>query len=141
MRYLLDTNVISEPAFSRPNPHVIMRIEEYQSHVAIASTVYHELVFGCHRLPESKRKTIVERYLDEVVSSSIPILSYDKNAARWHASERVRLSAIGKTPPYADGQIAAVAVVNGLTLVTRNVSDFDLFKGLRIANWHDEETS
>jgi len=36
---------------------------------------------------------------------------------------------------YADGQIAAVAVVNGLTLVTANVRDFRHVEGLRVENW------
>jgi len=37
--------------------------------------------------------------------------------------------------PYADGQIAAVAVVNALALVTANIRDFLLVKGLRVENW------
>ena len=51
----------------------------------------------------------------------IPIIPYDIAAAEWFARERARLTAIGKTPAYADGQIAAIAQVNDLTLVTNNV--------------------
>jgi len=36
------------------------------------------------------------------------------------------------------GQIASVANVNGLILVTRNASDFDRFSGVEIENWHEE---
>jgi len=42
--------------------------------------------------------------------------------------------ALGYNAPYADGQIAAIAAVNGLTLVTRNVADFQRFSGLRLDN-------
>jgi tRNA(fMet)-specific endonuclease VapC len=36
-----------------------------------------------------------------------------------------------------DGQIAAIAKVNGLILVTRNISDYQEFLDLRIENWFD----
>ncbi len=62
-------------------------------------------------------------------------MPYDGRAAQWHAAERARLTRIGKTPPFADGQIAAVAVVNDLTLVTANAADFANFQDLRIQNW------
>ncbi|MBI9084711.1 MAG: hypothetical protein JEZ11_14035 [Desulfobacterales bacterium] len=41
-----------------------------------------------------------------------------------------------KTPSFVDGQIAAIAFVNGLVVVTRNVSDFECFEGLQVENWH-----
>ena len=43
--------------------------------------------------------------------------------------------ATGRTPPYIDGQIAAIAVTNGCTLVTHNVADFAAFEGLQVENW------
>ena len=39
------------------------------------------------------------------------------------------------TPPFVDGQIAAIAKVSNLTLVTSNTGDFQGFKGLRIHSW------
>ena len=76
-----------------------------------------------------------EEYLKET-ELILPLLSYDRNAATWHAQERSRLVKLGKTPPFADGQIAAVAYVNQLILVTNNVSDYREFQGLKIENWH-----
>lgn len=55
------------------------------------------------------------------------------------AEERARLSKTGLTPSFADGQIAAVAAVNDLTLVT-DVADFENFDGLRIERWHQPST-
>ena len=75
------------------------------------------------------------RYIEDVVLASFPVLEYDQRAADWHAIEHARLSASGKTPPIIDGQIAAIAFVHNLTLVTLNVSDFQQFKGLRIQSW------
>ncbi len=60
---------------------------------------------------------------------------HDIAAAEWFAVERARLTSIGKTPAYADGQIAAIAQVNNLTLVTNNVADYTDFQNLNIENW------
>lgn len=65
----------------------------------------------------------------------MPIFSYDLTAARWHAEERARLTKIGRTPAFADGQIASIAYCQGLVLVTNNVSDFQDFEGLMLENW------
>ncbi|MCP5156044.1 MAG: hypothetical protein H6983_17870 [Ectothiorhodospiraceae bacterium] len=55
--------------------------------------------------------------------------------AEWHATERARLSASGRAPPSVDCQIAAIAWPHALTLVTRNVTDFADFKGVRLERW------
>ena len=135
MRYLLDTNVLSEPLLPRPDERIVRNLEEHRGELAIASTVWHEMLFGCRRLPPSARRTAIQRYLDEVVLPSLRILPYDAGAAGWHAGERARLAGIGRTPPFADGQIAAVARTRGLILVTRNVSDYADFEDLRIEDW------
>ncbi|MEH1915554.1 hypothetical protein [Nostoc sp.] len=56
-------------------------------------------------------------------------------ADEWFASERARLVIIGKTSAYPDGQIAAIAKVNGLILVTNNISDYTDFHELQLDNW------
>ena len=103
--------------------------------VAISAPSWHELLFGCERLPRSHKRERIEKYLFSVVPLSFPVLPYDQAAAAWHAAERARLEAIGKTPPFLDGQIAAVAKVNDLILVTSNVEHFVGFEGLRIEDW------
>jgi tRNA(fMet)-specific endonuclease VapC len=65
----------------------------------------------------------------------LPVFDYDINAAKWHAQERARLSKIGKTPAFIDGQIASIAFCNDLILVTNNVADFQDFEHLIIENW------
>ncbi len=135
LKYLLDTNVVSEPLRPRPAPAVLRRLRRHEGETAVPSVVWHELVFGCGRLPKSRRREAIERYLEDVLSTSIPVLAYDRAAAEWHARERVRLVARGKTPPFIDGQIAAIAQVNDLILVTANKSDFRAFKGLQVQSW------
>ena len=135
MRYLLDTNVISAPLRSEPNVDVIRRLREHEREIAIPAPVWHELRFGCARLAQSRRREIIERYIEDVLLESFPILEYGWKAADWHARERARLIAVGRTPPFVDGQIAAIAYANGLTLVTSNTRDFRHFEGLNIQSW------
>jgi tRNA(fMet)-specific endonuclease VapC len=134
-RFLLDTNVFSEPLRPIPNSNVMEMLRQHESEIATATVVYHEILFGSYRLPDSKKRRTIEKYLQEVIQPNIPILPYDNNAAKWHALERARLVAIGKTPSFADGQIAAIAHVNDLILVTNNVSDYADFSQLQIDNW------
>jgi tRNA(fMet)-specific endonuclease VapC len=133
--YLLDTNVLSEPVKPMPNLGVMRLLEAHRAEIATAAPVWNELLFGCFRLPASKRRTVLEEYLRETLAPSLAVLPYDGAAAERHAAERARLSLLGRTPPFIDGQIAAVAQTCGLTLVTRNVSDYEPFEDLRIENW------
>lgn len=80
---------------------------------------------------------MIESFLEDVIRQNIIIFPYDERAAMWHAEERARLAAQGQMPPYVGGQIAAIAKVNGLALVTRNTADFEIFTDLEIQNWHE----
>ena len=134
-RYLLDTNVLSEPAKRNPNTRVAERIRGNLLQIATASTAWNEFLFGYINMPDSESRTRLERYLFQILAPNITILPYDRAAAEWHASERARLSRLGRTPPFADGQIAAVARVHGLILVTANIRDFRNFEGLQVEDW------
>lgn len=135
LRYLLDTNVISEPLRPAPHATVLSRLQQHDGTLAIAAVVWHELLFGSARLQPSARRTAIERYLQQVVAVTLPILPYDTRAAAWHAQERARLTAAGRTPPFADGQIAAIAQVNQLILVTFKTADYADFNGLVVEDW------
>jgi tRNA(fMet)-specific endonuclease VapC len=97
--------------------------------------VWHELTYGCHRLPAGKRRTALAAYLSDVIRASFPILPYDEVASAWHGRERARLDALGRPAPFVDGQIAAIAHANGLVLVTVNAKDFTRFKELEVQSW------
>jgi len=172
-RFLLDTNILSEPNRREPNQSVLDKLEKYQNEIATATIVWHELLFGCQRLPTvhpetlpklklwipryplfgvqsfsfgnifgvsgwtlptSRKREKLEQYLYQTVAQ-LPILPYTQEAAEWHAAERARLSLLGKMPPFADGQIAAIAKVNNLIIVTANVSDYEIFSDVVIENW------
>jgi tRNA(fMet)-specific endonuclease VapC len=134
-RYLLDINVVSAAVAPSPNRNLLARMTQRGHQCAIASVVWNELVYGCERLESGKRKAELEAFLQDVVAVSFPVLPYDQAAATWHAHERARQEKLGKRSPYVDGQIAGIAYVNDLILVTANVKDFEGFKDLQLEDW------
>lgn len=138
IKYLLDTNVILEAINKTPDKKVMEQLRKHQNEIGTASLVWHELQYGCRRLPPSRKRQLIESYLTKVVWPTMTIYPYDEAAADWHAIQRVRLNSIGQSPPFIDGQIAAIAKVNNLILVTRNTSDFDYLSELKVQNWHAE---
>jgi tRNA(fMet)-specific endonuclease VapC len=133
--YLLDTSIVSAPVSKRPDPAILARLSERGPECAIAAPVWHELTYGCRRVPKGKRRAALEAYLREVVQGSFPILPYDEAAATWHGEERARLETLGRPAPFVDGQIAAIAHVHGLVLATTNDKDFARFEKLTVENW------
>jgi tRNA(fMet)-specific endonuclease VapC len=134
-RFLLDTNVLSEPLRPRPSRRVLRRLEKYASQCATAAPVLHELRYGSHLLTPSRRREAIERYLNEVVLRVYEVLPYNLAAAEWHAAERARLAKLGKPVPYFDGLVASIAKTNDLILVTANVRDFQRFQQLQVEDW------
>jgi tRNA(fMet)-specific endonuclease VapC len=69
------------------------------------------------------------------VAIGIPIFPYEAAAAEWHGKERARLAREGLTPPFVDGQIAAIARIHDLEIITANTVDYLTFDGLRARDW------
>lgn len=134
-RFLLDTSTVSAAIWKEPDPAVLAQLNEHGGECAIGAPVWHELRFGMRRLPKGKRRATLESFLEEVVRATLPILPYDERAAEWHGEERARLERAGRSAPFVDGQIAAIAVTSGIPLVTANPTDFKWFKGLLVLNW------
>ncbi|AVH66150.1 VapC toxin family PIN domain ribonuclease [Nostoc sp. 'Peltigera membranacea cyanobiont' 213] len=135
LNYLLDTNILSEAKRPHPNEKVMEKLRLYRQETATAILVIHEMLYGCLRLPISKKRQDIEDYINNVILAEIPLFDYDLKSAQYHAQERARLSKIGKNPGFIDGQIASIAVKNNLILVTNNVADFQDFDGINIENW------
>jgi tRNA(fMet)-specific endonuclease VapC len=118
-----------------PDPGVLAKLEQHGGECAISAQVWHELRYGVGRLPRGKRRDVLDAFLRDVVYPTLPVLPYDERAAEWLAEERIRLEKAGKAVSMADGQIAAVAATNGIRVVTANIADFGIFKGLAVQNW------
>src|SRR5258708_4582275 len=110
VKFLLETNAIAEAVRPSPVAAFLKKLRAHETKLAIASVTLHEALYGVERLPDGKRKRMLREYMSDVVAK-MAVLSYDAPAADWHARERARLEAAGRKLPYADGQIAAIAVV------------------------------
>ena len=139
MKYLLDTNVISELAKPSPNDGVINALKMHRSDCVTCSVVAYELLLGVQALPAGSRKTVLQAFVASVLTGpyAIPALAHDLAAAQWQSVEVARLKVKGLVAPWRDTQIAASAASRGVTLVTRNVKDFQHFKNLFLANWFE----
>jgi hypothetical protein len=124
LSYLIDTNVLSELRKREPNANVAQWFAQRP-----ASTLYlsvltlGELRKGIDALPEAPRKLALLDWLQAELPMffSGRILSVDaKVADRWG-----RLVAqAGRPLPAIDSLLAATALTHGLTLITRNIKDF-----------------
>jgi len=137
MKYLLDTNIISEPMKKNPNIEMMNKLAIESIFSCTSATVWHELWHGIHLLKNGKRKDELASYLKLLADDDFTIHPFCQKSAEWLAKERVRLKKKGITPSKYDSEIASVAVVNQLTIVTRNVDDFVIFNGLQVINWFE----
>jgi tRNA(fMet)-specific endonuclease VapC len=131
--YLLDTNTCVHYLRKR-NPHVIRRIRaKPRREVCLCSIVQGELFYGAYKSPAAFRAAnfaLLARFCPRFAS-----LPFDNAAADVFGRLRAYLESLG-TPigPY-DLQIASIALVHQLTLVTHNVAEFSRVPGLTVEDW------
>jgi len=73
-KYLLDTNVLSEAVKTLPDLNVMVMLQRHQAKIVTAAPVWHELRYGCLRLPFSRKRELIEAYLEDVVWPNLAIL-------------------------------------------------------------------
>ena len=129
MRYLLDTNLVSEWTKPRPNAGVIEWLAQVdEDDVFLSVVTFAELRHGIERLPAGRRR----KGLDAWLRSELPqrfegrIVLIDGAIADEWGRLVARHEARGRLIQAMDGLIAATAQVHRLTLVTRNAADFQL---------------
>lgn len=135
MSYLLDTCVVSELSRPRPNVGVVTWVSEANvGSLHLSAITVGEVRRGALRLPAGKRRTSLADWSEKVGQSFWGrVLPIDESVAvRW-AEISARAEQSGRPGSFADGLIAATALERGLTLVTRNVMDFEPF-GVSLLN-------
>lgn len=131
-KYLLDTNICVY--FLKGLYNLDKQIEKVETENCFVSEItIAELKFGVENSDhqEKNRKTI-----DEFVNkfTIIPIFS----SLDIYAKEKARLRRKGKPLDDFDLLIGATAISNNLTLVTKNISDFERIEGIEIENWAED---
>jgi len=128
MNFLLDTNVISEPMKARPNAGVLAWLAEIDEDSVFLSVVtITELRYGIERLATGRRRDRLDGWLRKDLPSRFGdrILPVDLETADACGRLVARSESLGRPMEPRDAFIAATAEVHGLTLVTRNASDFE----------------
>jgi len=136
VNFLIDTNVVSEWTKPRPDSGVVAWLAEAdEDRVFISVITLAELRYGIERMPASARRA----RLDIWVSKQLParfearVLSIDTETGDTWGRVMARGRTGGRPVGAMDAFIAATAERHHLTLVTRNVSDFDVL-GIRLIN-------
>ncbi len=129
LRYLLDTNVISEWAKPRPSERVtawLSQVDEDATFVSVISLA--ELRYGVGVLASGNRSSKLDRWLKAELPARFEgrFVPIDADVAEACGRLRARRKIAGRPIGDRDSLIGATAEVNGMTLVTRDVADFGL---------------
>lgn len=135
VNYLVDANVWSEATKQQPAEKIVEWLNKHFAETCTCSIVWHELQKGVKLLAPGRKQKMLSENFQRLLDRGLEILPYDQAAAEWHAEELARLQSIGRVAPHSDSQIAAIAAVHNLTVVSINRKDFANFKGLKIKSW------
>lgn len=124
MRFLVDANVLSEATKTAPNEGVLHWLSENEQDFAIDPIILGEIEFGISLLPPGRRRLKLESWFAQGVMR-IRCLPWTLASGRRWAKLLGELRSEGRVMPIKDSQIAATALVHGLTVVTRNRKDFE----------------
>jgi hypothetical protein len=125
VKFLLDTNVLSELTKPGPSAHLLDWLESNEPETAISIISIGEMARGIGLLPEGKRRRELEhtlKFLREDYDGRI--LDYTEGAALEWGRLAAKAQRQGKILAILDSQIEATAIHHGLTVVTRNEKDF-----------------
>ena len=127
MKYLLDTNVVSEWVKPRRDAGVARWLHEADEDELYLSVVtLAELQYGVERLGAGKRRDQLETWIREELTERFAgrVLAVEKRVADAWGKTMARCERAGKRMGVMDGFLAATAQVHELTLVTRDVAAF-----------------
>ena len=125
MKFLLDTNTLSELSKPAPFANLLEWLEAHEHETAISAISVGEMALGIERMPDSKRRRSLERafgYLREDYAGKI--LDFTEGAAVEWARLVAAAQTKGRNLSVLDSQIEATAVHFSLVVVTRNEKDF-----------------
>lgn len=128
MSFLLDTSAISEAGRPAPDPgYTHWFLERETEELFLSAISVGELRRGIALLPAGRRKQGLQRlYVNIVHRFASQVIAVDATVAEGWGDLSARLRRAGQVVGAPDELIAATALANGLTVVTRNVRHFEM---------------
>jgi len=131
MRYLLDTNAVSD--FFKRQPQVIARFRSTApSQLAVSTVTVMEIEYGFGRNPAARERLGATW---TALLADLHLLPYEARDALHTAQVRVQLAELGTPIGPFDLQLAGTALARNLTLVTHNTAEFTRVPGLMVEDW------
>jgi len=135
--WLLDSDVLSQPAKRLGNARVISWLEKHKDSCYTSSIVIAQLAFWV-RSKRGKQRVALQKWLTELIDAMQGrILGFNVSVAHIWAEQQHQLQAAGQPMPVEDSYIAAIARRHNLTVVTGNAKDFQR-PGIKIFNPFEE---
>lgn len=135
MQMQIDTDAISNIFKKRPAPNLVRHLQEVPPDAQFITTItVAEIVYG---VKKSKRPEYHLNNLRQLLLKEIAVLDFDLPAAYLAGQIRAHLERAGTRLAWPDIQIAAIALVHELLLITGKTRHFARIPGLRVENWLD----
>ena len=133
MSWLLDADVLSQPAKKHGAPRVIAWLEQEQDECYTSAVVIAQLAFWV-RTKDGRQREALQAWLTRLVDAMHGrVIGFNVTVAHVWAEQQHQLKIAGQKMPVEDSYIAATARRHHLTIVTGNEKDFRR-PGLKVFN-------
>jgi len=132
MARLIDASVLISLERRDLSPETVAGIASGEP-LAIASITASELLVGVHLANTARRRSLREAFI-EAILAMVPIVPFDLNVARTHATVVAQLHQAGLSVGPNDLIVAATALAHGAGVLTENVREFERVPGLAVAS-------
>lgn len=140
MSWLLDADVLSQPAKKNGHAGVIAWLEQEKDNCYTSAIVIAQLAYWV-RSKRGKQPEALQAWLTRLIEALHGrILGFNFSVAHVWAEQQHKLEEIGQPMPVEDSYIAAIAIRHNLTVATGNEKDFRR-PGIKLFNPFEETGS